>query len=267
MASDSWPDSGRSELDRQAGTIDSRSGAKADLQKFTRTGDIQNASMSGNSPNLWVLPLLTTCGVCRNSCTCIDFRECRAKKGCKPFSDEFHVQFVPQHPDVSAVLAIYIKLGRKMPSKAVYQLRTAMFLISIAFFISSLLLVPIQTTANKEPVIGFAFFMWGWLGPLDGVFAWYANPFLGLAWVNFLGGKISLAVRKGIWSTLLIATFLLHKSILLDEGGGRAQIVTYKLGYWLWLLSPISLLLACSLANKIRALRDQDNPQTQDNAA
>ena len=153
-----------------------------------------------------------------------------------------------------------------MSSQTLYHLRKAMLILSIALFVASLFLVPIQTTANKEAVIGLFLFLWGWLGPLDGVFAWYANPLLFLAWFSFSDGRTTSAVQKGICSALLASTYLLHKSILLDEGGGRAMIVSYNLGYWLWLASPIVLLLACRIPNKIHVLRDKDSSHTQEDA-
>lgn len=153
-----------------------------------------------------------------------------------------------------------------MPSPTDYRFHRAILLLSIALFISSLFLVPIQTSANKEPVIGLFLLLWGWLGPLDAVFAWYANPLLFLAWRNYWRGETNLAFRKGIFSAVLASTYLLHKSVLLDEGGGRAMIVSYNLGYWLWLASPIALLVACALSNKGRLLRKNCSSPTQDNA-
>lgn len=46
---DSWPDSEHSELAHQTGTVDSRNGTEADIQKITRMGGIQGLAESSKS--------------------------------------------------------------------------------------------------------------------------------------------------------------------------------------------------------------------------
>jgi hypothetical protein len=154
-----------------------------------------------------------------------------------------------------------------MPPTLFQLSRTPIFLVSIALFITSLFLVPYQISVPKDPTIGLFLLLFGWLGPLDGIFAWYANPLLFLAWNNFRRGKTVAALQKAVGSAVLASTFLFHKTILIDEGGGGATIVSRDLGYWLWLASPIALLLACTLSLKPSHSIDQDCGHGQDNVA
>jgi uncharacterized membrane protein YiaA len=44
----------------------------------------------------------------------MNFRYNRRKQGCKPFPGGFHVQFIPQHPEYTSRLAVYITLDTNM---------------------------------------------------------------------------------------------------------------------------------------------------------
>jgi hypothetical protein len=76
------------------------------------------------------MPLLRTCWDCRDFYTYIDFKGNRAKQGCKPFSEIFHVQFIPQHRDVSTVLAIYITLNMLQTSSNESAASAAVILVA-----------------------------------------------------------------------------------------------------------------------------------------
>ena len=120
-----------------------------------------------------------------------------------------------------------------------------LLILSQALFTVSLVLQPFHTSKPTEGTIGLTLLLIGWLGALDGIFAWFANPLLFVGWRRYSKGQISSALKIAIASFLLAATFLLDTTILADEGGGRAKILSYDLGYWLWLASPLALLLAC----------------------
>lgn len=86
----------------------------------------------------------------------------------------------------------------------------------------------------------------GWLGVFAGQFAWLANPLLflvwGLTWWRPRAAGLGLAAASG--ALLLAGSFLLTRQILMDEGGHYAALVAYRAGYWLWLGSTASQVVA-----------------------
>jgi hypothetical protein len=95
----------------------------------------------------------------------------------------------------------------------------------------------------------------GWMGLFSGVFAWLANPLLFVAWMLLALRLTQAATICTIGAILCIGSFLLHDSILIDEAGGRARILGYGAGYWLWLSSAIVFFAACiSRAIEVRKL-------------
>lgn len=67
-------------------------------------------------------------------------------------------------------------------------------------------------------------------------FSWLANPLLFIAWFSFRKKPLNAVITSGV-SVALMFSFLFFKQIISDEGGNYSAIVSYKLGYWLWLLS------------------------------
>jgi hypothetical protein len=67
-------------------------------------------------------------------------------------------------------------------------------------------------------------------------FSWLANPLLFIAWFSLTKKSFSTVIASVI-SVALMLSFLFFKQIILDEAGNYSAIVSYKLGYWLWLLS------------------------------
>ncbi len=118
--------------------------------------------------------------------------------------------------------------------------------LSATLFVFSLTQVGFYT-AQRNAADGahpsIALFLIGWMGMIDGKIAWYANPAL------FAGWRITQRLETRPISLLyplvslgLSASFLAHDEIMVNEGGGRAPIVGYGAGYWLW-LSSIGVLL------------------------
>lgn len=84
----------------------------------------------------------------------------------------------------------------------------------------------------------------GWVGIFDGVFAWLANPLIAMAWGFYLARKH----RAGAWSaaaaTILALSFLMHAQIISSSAPTYSTITGYGLGYWLWIASAASVLVA-----------------------
>ena len=72
-------------------------------------------------------------------------------------------------------------------------------------------------------------------------FAWLANP-LSLLAVFLVRRKTKTALILSLIAASLAISFLFFKGTIADEAGYYREITSYKAGYWLWLLSIITLL-------------------------
>jgi len=138
-----------------------------------------------------------------------------------------------------------------MPSKR--ALRRIVLIVSIALFVASLTQKCYCTTSYCGD--SFFIFLFGPLGfylSLAGA-TWLANPLLITSWI-----KVSKEPKLSFWTSLLAATislsFLLFKNVMDNENGDLREIVSYSLGYWLWLASCLSMLIGNSFLNSKRYL-------------
>ena len=81
-------------------------------------------------------------------------------------------------------------------------------------------------------------------------FTWLANPLLIFAWiVNNKHPK--MVMIASLLSTVIAISFLTFHQIIEDEAGNYRQIISYKLGYWLWVASAATMLFG-TVVNYIR---------------
>ncbi len=84
----------------------------------------------------------------------------------------------------------------------------------------------------------------GWMGPLVGQFAWYANPLLLLGMITFMFRKW-IATLVFIVLTLLMAanTFLLFfQEVPADEAGvNMLMLQNLHIGFYLWIASTLTI--------------------------
>lgn len=114
------------------------------------------------------------------------------------------------------------------------------FLISPSLFVFSLIFSSFYIRDTHEAYYGFSLLPIGWLGILYLHFSWLANPmyfFALMARKSNPGRSFFLA----ICGFLIALEFLRHKSIITDEGGGTAEITGIGWGYYLWLMSILTL--------------------------
>ena len=96
------------------------------------------------------------------------------------------------------------------------------------------------STAGEHPgdwSPGLYLLLIGPLGLLDGIFEWFANPFLLWAWIFSLIGKHKIALPLAVLATALIVAFLFRQTVIVSEAPTYAKITGYAAGYWLWLTS------------------------------
>lgn len=105
-----------------------------------------------------------------------------------------------------------------------------LFLLSIGLFITSLGVPAFTLTRELQDWgIGWGLLVMGWLG---GEISWYANPFYTLAVFSLILKKWDIATCLSGFALLLSLSFLRFPSILINEGGGRAEIAQLSIGYF-----------------------------------
>ena len=116
------------------------------------------------------------------------------------------------------------------------------FLISIGLFIIALTQCAYCTTSICRP--GYDAFICGaLLGFLmgGGAITWLANPFLFIAWISAKKNP-TLSLVASLAAALIALSFLFFHGVADDEAGHINSIISYKLGYWLWLSSAAIIL-------------------------
>jgi hypothetical protein len=119
--------------------------------------------------------------------------------------------------------------------------------ISVAVFIAAIT----QTAFYQERQPDTSVSAWTCLllgGPgvlMVGYIEWLANPLLLYSWISGIRGRQSQAAGVALAATLLIFYFLDRTNIEwpLVERESSSKIVSLGLGYWLWLLSALTMLL------------------------
>lgn len=136
-------------------------------------------------------------------------------------------------------------------------LRSLLVAASVVLFAASLPQDAYYGGADRKPGIGLLCLLFGWLElchPTSAAMAWLANPALLLTWVfSFSPSLRRAAIGCGITSLCLSLSFLLHNEILADESGHYQRITGYGVGYWLWLASIATAVVACIPSTKTAA--------------
>ncbi|WEA03608.1 hypothetical protein [Mucilaginibacter sp. SJ] len=71
---------------------------------------------------------------------------------------------------------------------------------------------------------------------------WLANPILFISWSLWKKNTQKSMLASGC-ALIFMISFLFFKQIVSDEAGNYSNIVSYKLGYWLWLLSALTMFI------------------------
>lgn len=86
---------------------------------------------------------------------------------------------------------------------------------------------------------GFGFFV-----ALGASFSWLANPFYIASLIGVINKKENnLLFILPLVSFVLAISFLGLKSIILDAGGRDRLIISYGLGYWMWVSAPFIMMV------------------------
>lgn len=96
----------------------------------------------------------------------------------------------------------------------------------------------------------------GWYGVFYSQLSWFANPCLIIAWIFLLGNNIKIATFWSFLAFCFSVSFLFYKNIFIDEAEYQSKIISYNIGYWLW-LSSCSIMLLGNLLFILLASRDK----------
>jgi len=121
--------------------------------------------------------------------------------------------------------------------------------ISFACYLVCLLFPGYYIGEQFEPQLSVLTLAWGWLGPLDGHWAWFANPLFFLALIYSNQPRRSSLL--GFAGLTLALSFLLYKRVIVSEAPTYAPIVAYGWGYGLWVAS-MAVLATGQLARDLR---------------
>ena len=125
--------------------------------------------------------------------------------------------------------------------RTLIQSQTVLF-ISISLFVISLTQHAYCTEGSCVPAFGA--FLTGWTafymaGPM---LTWFANPMLFVAW-STIGRRPVTSLIFSMLALITMLSFLFFKTIYNHQDEWESQIVAYKPGYWLWVLSALSILI------------------------
>lgn len=124
-----------------------------------------------------------------------------------------------------------------------HKLNNPFILVSIVLLLVSLTQKCYCTTSNCADA--FLVFLLGGFAVFTGGagLAWLANPFLIASWFTFKK-KLNTSMWCSVVATLMSLSFLLFDTVLANEAGHQQQITAYKAGYWIWVLSCTTMLVA-----------------------
>ena len=128
------------------------------------------------------------------------------------------------------------------------QKRKRLFVwISVALFVLTLTQPAFfQERRDDTTVAAWLCLLLGGPGVLLGYIEWLANPILFYCWYATYRGRLFQAGLCALVATFFAATFLArsHMNWPLYERESSPKILSYGLGYWLWLLSALVMLAA-----------------------
>ncbi len=97
---------------------------------------------------------------------------------------------------------------------------------------------------------GFHLLLLGWMGLLDGIPAWLANPVLVLAWIVALRRMHQLSSLLSLVALVLMLSFLAVSEVEVSASGRPSSVTGYGLGYWLWVASAFAQGIGASVLSK-----------------
>lgn len=100
----------------------------------------------------------------------------------------------------------------------------------------------------------------GWLGPLSGHFAWFANPAYLIAFA-IIKARPAYSRLLAYAAFVLCLSFLLYPRLLVNEGGTTAPIVEYGMGFYLWALAIAVFAYSQARKHRLQTVEHSSSPR------
>ena len=137
-------------------------------------------------------------------------------------------------------------------NEQIQKIKNGTLILSVLLFLASFTQVAFYKVSVDSPTeINSLFaFLFGFFVIAGNGFSWLANPFIIISWtLTYKDPKKSL--NFSLIAFLLSLSFLLTKKVATNEGGTPTEIISYGIGYWLWLSSCIVNLIGNLILKKI----------------
>jgi hypothetical protein len=118
-------------------------------------------------------------------------------------------------------------------------------LLALGLWIFSLFFSGLVLYYEQQHISGFEILLTGWLSPLDGNFAWFANIFFLLCVLSLFIGRTP-KICALIAALLSLDTFR-YSMFTMNEGGHSTPIYGYGWGAIIWLISICVIFIAVDL--------------------
>jgi len=125
------------------------------------------------------------------------------------------------------------------------SLHSILVSISVMMYFASLFLPCIYVAGRIY--YGFPLLKFGWLGPLNGIIAWYANPIYFYSVIKATQKHASRGHTAALCASFVAMTFLLSREICFSASGVQRNIDGYGIGYVLWTLSMTFLYISLKI--------------------
>jgi len=80
--------------------------------------------------------------------------------------------------------------------------------------------------------------------------SWFANPLLGVSWIATLFARRIPALILSLVALALAGSFMFETSVITNEAGMANPVTGLREGYWLWLASMASAVIAAFFARQ-----------------
>ncbi|PKF75481.1 hypothetical protein [Chryseobacterium sp. PMSZPI] len=116
-------------------------------------------------------------------------------------------------------------------------------ILSIILFIVSLFFTAVYISNNKGEMPAIDCFLLGWAESDGGFFVWLANPLLFISAIALLMQQVKVSTVLSLLAVCLSLSYLFFGEITVDEAGHQYPILSYGLGYYLWVASCLTLFI------------------------
>ena len=143
-----------------------------------------------------------------------------------------------------------------------------MWALSVAAYVAAMPLVAFyQARLDDEAQRSFMLLLVGPMGVLVGYLEWLANPLIWYSWRMAKKGRWRTCAISSLIAVGLVASFLLrdHMEWPLYERDPRPRITGHGLGFWLWLVSALSMLAAAGTRYMGRRVKAGPEAPTSNN--